>query len=377
MTIIAVTLALFVLAAPSAGLATQSSDNGQSGPDWIETPLTSATTRLFTPGSGALLATTNDGLMRSDDAGDTWYAVNTSQQVVYVDPTSQDTLYGTSASDPLLRSTDGGMTWTSLLGGPPYAGKVLDVVAVSPAGPNVVYAGLKRPSISDEYWFFRSSDAGSTWTQLFHSQNSLCGWGVQILQPHPTDASRLLFSGGCHAGRDFAEVLKQSTDQGQSFTQVYANGQAAFDAPSGFPKTIVGGQGAMPERWYLAINRDQRFGGSSLVRRDDDGGSWDMVLNHVGGGSTDPDKSNWTVTIAAIAYDPSNPDHVYVARNGSLFGHPPTLVTSGLTASNDGGQTWNDIGSQQIGTISDLALGIDGRYLFLASDRGVSRMALR
>jgi hypothetical protein len=220
------------------------------------------------------------------------------------------------------------------------------------------------------------SDAGATWTELFHSHNSVCGWGVQILQPHPTDANRVLFWGGCHAGRDVSEVLKQSADQGQTFTDVYGNHQPAFDAPSGFPKAIVGGQGAVPERWYLAINRDQRFGGSSLLRSDDDGASWNLVLNHVGGGSADADKNNWSVSIAAIAYDPSNPDHVYVARNGAFFGFPPTPVTSGLTASSDGGQTWNDVGNQQLGTISDLALGIDGHFLFLASDRGVARLPL-
>jgi hypothetical protein len=376
-----VAFALVLAGPPRSPVAAQPPDNAgsgmdQSGPDWTDTPLTSATTSLFTPSSGALLAITSDGLMRSDDAGDNWYQVTTSQRVVYVDPTSQDTLYATSSSDPLVRSVDGGTTWTSLLGGSTYTGKVLDVVAVSPAQPNVVYAGLKRPSISDEYWLYRSSDAGGTWTQLFHSQNSLCGWGVQVLQPHPSDANRLLFSGGCHAGRDFSEVLKQSTDQGQTFTNVYANRQAERDAPSGFPKAIVGGQGAAPDRWYLAINRDQRFGGSFVVRSDDDTGSWNVVLNYVGGGAGDPDTSNWSVSNAAIAYDPYKPDNVYVARKASFFGYPPTPVASGLTASTDGGQTWDDVGNQQLGTTSDLAFGVDGRYLFLASDRGVSRLPL-
>jgi Sortilin, neurotensin receptor 3, len=377
-TLIAVALLLGTVAAPRAvAVLAQSSDTTGNAPDWTDTPLTSATTRLFTPSSGALLASTADGLMRSDDAGETWYAVASEQRVVYVDPSNQDTLFATASGTPLLRSADGGATWTPLLAGPDYAGRVLDAVAVSPADPNLIYAGLKRPSISDEYWLYRSSDSGATWTQLFHSQNTLCGWGVQVLQPHPSDVNRLLFAGGCHAGRDFSERVKQSTNQGQAFTDFYANGLANFSAPSGFPRAVLGGQGAASARWYLAINRDQRFGGSSLLRSDDDGASWDLLLNHVGGGSNDPDTSNWSVTIAAIAYDASNPDNIYVARNSFAPGFPPTLVTSGLTASTDGGQTWNDVGAQQMGTIADLALGIDARYLFLASDRGVSRLALQ
>ena len=375
-TVMPLLLAFVVVAAPGM-VAAQSASDGLTPSDWTDTPVTSPTSRLFTPSSGALLASTSDGLMRSDDAGDTWYQVNSSESVVYVDPTNQDTLYTTSTTDPLRRSTDSGTTWTTLLGGTAYAGKVLDVVAVSPADPTLIYAGLKRPSISDEYWFYRSSDSGSTWTELFHSHNSLCGWGVRILQPHPSDASGLFFSGGCHAGRDISEVLRRSTDQGQTFTDVYAKSQATVDAPFGFPTAMAGGQGAAPQRWYLAINRDQRFGGSSLVRSDDDSASWTAILNYVGGGSAGTDTSQWSVTIAAVAYDPSHPDTVSVARNGAFFGNPPHYVTSGVTTSTDGGQTWNDLGNQQMGTITDLALGIDGRYLFLASDRGVSRLSLQ
>jgi hypothetical protein len=263
------------------------------------------------------------------------------------------------------------------MSGPPYAGKQLNAIAVSPVDGNLIFAGLKQGSISDQYWFYRSTDAGATWTELFHSQNSLCGWGVQILLPHPTDPDRLFFSGGCHAGRDFSETLKESTDQGRTFTDVYVNTQTETDALSGFPHSLVGGQGAAPSRWYLAINRDQRSGGSFLMRSDNDTGSWDPVLDFVGGGSFDSNKDNYSVTIAAVAYDPGNPDSVYVARNSAYFGFPPTPVSSGVTVSVDGGQTWNDLGNQQTGSIADLALGIDGHYLFLATDRGVARLALQ
>jgi hypothetical protein len=209
------------------------------------------------------------------------------------------------------------------------------------------------------------------------AQNSLCGWGLAILQAHPTDPNRLFWSGGCHAGRDFAESLRQSFDQGQTFTDVYNNRELTTDAPSGFPVALIGGQGAEPLRWYLAINRDMRLGGSSLVRSDDDGGTWSVVLNHVGGGGESPDKSAFSVRIAALAYDPNYPDAVFVARSGWISGFPPQLVTSGVTESTDGGQTWNDLGNQQMGDVKDVALGIDGQNLFLASDQGVFRLSLQ
>jgi photosystem II stability/assembly factor-like uncharacterized protein len=324
-----------------------------------------------------LLAATSDGLMRSDDAGDSWYQVGAGQNVIYVDPTNQDVLYATSTSDPLLRSSDGGTSWTPLMAGQPFTGKALDAIAASPVDPNILYVGLKLPGISDEYWLYRSNDSGSNWTQLFHSQNTLCGWGTQLIVPHPTDISRLIFSAGCHAGRDFFEIVQQSTNQGQTFSEWYAVRQITGDAPTGFPKSLVGGQGAAPQRWYLAMNRDQRFGGSVLVRSDDDGASWDTILDYQGGGTFAQNSTDFSVRMAAMAYDAANPDTVYVARNSAYPGFPPTPVTSGVTVTADGGQTWNDLGNQQTGTIADLAFGIDGRFLFLATERGVARMALQ
>jgi hypothetical protein len=325
-----------------------------------------------------LLATTSDGLTRSDDAGDTWYAVQAPDKIVYVDPANQDVLYATSSADPLLVSRDGGATWASLLSGPPYSGKQLDLVAVSPADTDVIYAGLKQGSISDEYWLERSTDGGATWTELFHAHNSLCGWGVAILQPHPTDRNRLFFSGGCHAGRDFYESLRESADQGQTFTYSWSYQLTSIAAPTGYPRSLIGGRGADPQRWYMAVNRDARGGGSFLLRSDDDAGSWNPVLDYVGGGSEDSQKdTRFSVTMQAIAYDASNPDTVYVARNGAYFGYPPTPVTSGVTVTSDGGQTWNDLGDQQHGTVNDVALGTDGRWLFLASDRGVAKLQLQ
>jgi photosystem II stability/assembly factor-like uncharacterized protein len=375
--VVALTLALMSIMGPQA--AAQGDDDQGGGPDWVDTPLTSSTSRLFTPSSGALLAATSDGLMRSDDAGDSWYPIDTQgQRVVYVDPTNQDVIYTTSNTDPLLQSTDGGANWTKLLSGPPYQGKQLAAFAVSAADTNVMYAGLVQGSISDQFWFYGSRDGGSTWTQLSHAQYSLCGWGVAILMPHPTDASRLFFSGGCHAGRDFSETLQQSVDYGQSFTQIYVDRDTTADAPSGFPRALVGGTGVEPTRWYLLVNRDQRFGGSFILRSDDDGGSWNPILDFVGGGTFDQDKTNFSVTMSALAADPNNPDTIYVARAGAYSGYPaPTPVTSGVTVSNDGGQSWNDIGNQQEGMLNDLKLGIDGKYLFLATDHGVTRMSLQ
>jgi len=49
-------------------------------------------------------------------------------------------------------------------------------------------------------------------------------------------------------------------------------------------------------------------------------------------------------------------------------------VTSGVMQSTNAGATWNDLGSQQLGCITDLALGPDGHSLFAATDDGLFRL---
>ena len=50
------------------------------------------------------------------------------------------------------------------------------------------------------------------------------------------------------------------------------------------------------------------------------------------------------------------------------------LANGGVKASSNG--TWGDLGRQDLGTIADLALGIDGVNLYAASDQGLWRLNL-
>lgn len=131
----------------------------------------------------------------------------------------------------------------------------------------------------------------------------------------------------------------------------------------------------MPGRWYLAVNADGRLGGSTLLRTDDDGATWVDILEFRGGGTQDPNASSgdvWDVQIHGLAYDISQTDTVYVARTATSATTDWTVpITSGVAVSTDVGQTWSDSGSQQLGTITDLAFTGDGSHLLLASDEGL------
>jgi hypothetical protein len=170
--------------------------------------------------------------------------------------------------------------------------------------------------------------------------------------------------------------VEQSTDGGRTFSDFW---NSNLSDELGFPKRLVGGGGNMPARWYLAVDADGRVGGSTLLRSDDDGGTWTDVLEYRGGGTltTDPSAADtWNVQIQGLAYDPVQPDTVYVARTAYPALGPFTSITSGVAVSTDGGQTWSDLGSQKLGGIADLALSRDRSTLYLTSDQGLFSLAV-
>lgn len=131
------------------------------------------------------------GIYRSTDAGQTWDKVlykdaNTGGSAVQIDPSNPDTIYASlweSRLGPwedgnqydgthggLFKSTDGGKTWRQLTQGLP-AGVQQIYVAVSPSDSKRLYATLSTPHEGGAYasgaglGFYRSDDAGATWTK--------------------------------------------------------------------------------------------------------------------------------------------------------------------------------------------------------------------
>lgn len=328
--------------------------------DWETTGLTEPVLALYTPASGAFFARTATGTMRSDDGGDTWRPVplppNT--RLAAADPASQAVLYAEGAAG-LYRTTDDAANWQLVL---PLSGEGVQALAVNSANPSVIHVGLVgSPTGRQVFRFLRSRDGGVTWEQLERREGSLCAFGLPLLQPHPTDPQRLFRVLNCYAGRTTSDPLNQSRDQGTSFTTLFRQDFL-------FAKRLVGGRGSAPSRWYLAADRDERIGGSTVWRSEDDGRTWTEVLAFERARLPEPDgKVAPDLDIGGLAYDPSNPDRVFAALAGE---------GEGVQVSLDGGASWGPLGRQDLGRASALALGIDGRNLYAATERGLWRLRL-
>jgi hypothetical protein len=349
-------LAFFALTWVWAGtaLARQPSDPV----DWEQLYALSGVVRLYTPTSGALLATTaKDELLRSDDGGVTWRVVNhpTDTNFVNVDPADHNTLYA-GGSLRAYKSIDGGVNWKKILDGQ----QIVANMVVSPADHDLIFVVTQGPG-GQGIGLLRSANGGSTWTELESQATGDCS--MSFLAPHPANSKILFRTRGCNLG-----------NRGYN---LYASAQVSRDAgdswmPGGFSSfasKLSGGRHTDPNRLYVSAN-GERTGtarGAWLDRSDDGGQRWERLLALDTAGTYDPQVPPFDAWIEGLACDPSEPDHVFLAVAGP---------DAGVRASTDGGLTWSALGSQDLSSVRDLAVGIDGRYVFAASDSGIWRFAL-
>ena len=137
--------------------------------------------RIAPSSSGRLYMIWDGWLYRSDDRGAHWTKTSfarrtdldpndgnrTSGQKMAIDPANADVVYVGAATNGLWRSYDGGATWAQVAAvptgsGPGHAGIVFDPQSGTDGNgrTKTIYA----PSYGNGVW--RSTDAGSTWTQI-------------------------------------------------------------------------------------------------------------------------------------------------------------------------------------------------------------------
>jgi hypothetical protein len=361
--------------------------------DWTQVDLGAPVGRLFTPSSGAFFAQAGSGLMRSDDAGATWAPVSlpNASRILAIDPTNHQVLY-VAEQDGVYRSRDDAASWSRILAYGPTVGFDALALAVSPADPNLLYLGFAgNTPASGDFWFHRSKDGGTTWELIEEHHFSLCGFSFSLLQAHPTNPNLVYGAYSCLAGRNFAVDLTRSSNQGKTWDD-WSWGSPEGKLPDrsgeisdacyrdgGYPTRIVGGQGAAPAVFYMGVNRDNRLGGSFVVRTSDDGATSTLLLDLRGGGSPGfarcGDPAAVSTLIGGLTYDPAQPDHVFVGFSG-VPSLDSTEATGSVLASLDGGASWLSVGCQNVGPVHDLVLGIDGRNLYASTDTGVWRLAL-
>jgi photosystem II stability/assembly factor-like uncharacterized protein len=177
--------------------------------------------------TGGPILPTGTGILRSTDGGDSWQTRVTDLGLgcgvgsLAVAPSASGTLYLTgSGSSPapvfchtplarVLRSTDGGASWTDASAGLPSG--LLSPVTVDPNDPDIVYVGYGRQDRFAVDGVWKTADGGATWTR---AGSELAGREIAALLA-------TAIPGQVYAARDDGHVFR-SEDGGESWQDVTA-----------------------------------------------------------------------------------------------------------------------------------------------------------
>ena len=231
--------------------------------------------------------------------------------------------YAAGAGSGLWKSTDGGLSWKSLMDEQTVAS--IGSIAISASDPNVIYAGSGeanvRGNVQSGNGIYKSTDAGKTWTHVWTEVGQIGTMAVDPRNPDVVFAAVLGHAFGPNASRG---VLR-SLDGGKTWTFVLKKDEntgasdVAID-PSNPNIVFAGLWQVRRSPWNL----ETAGPGSGLYVSRDRGDTWTQIKEH---GLPD---GIWGKVGIAIA--PTNGNRVYAlieAEDGGLF------------RSDDGGESWD------------------------------------
>ncbi len=284
------------------------------------------------------------GVWESMDGGGTWaergdrFPTLTTGALAF-DPNHTGTVYcGTGEGNwygrwgqGVMRSTNGGTTW-SLLAGAPFVGQGFYDLHVGPANSNHLIAGTTGG-------IYTSADAGVTWTQrrahtcwslalgsgeilaacndgLQRSTNGGNTWSAVALPGAPAAWNRLAVA-ICHGTPSFAIAFGASGANAYVATRDTGGTWHSVAAPAGLST------GQAWYDWNVAVQPNDAntvyLAAIDLYRGDHGAGGWSWTdISSKSGAGTDsihPDQH-------AIAFDPADPNTIWSGNDGGLYRSP-------------------------------------------------------
>jgi photosystem II stability/assembly factor-like uncharacterized protein len=331
------------------------------------------------------------GILRSPDGGSTWSRADSGLPrreaevaCVAIAPNVPMTIYAGTLFSGLFKSSDGGQTWAESGSQPSDPDASISALAADPHDGNVVYA-------SDGNQLHKSTDGGATWGAIEPAPGDfLLGVSVDPIRGEilyvGTQSSGILKS--IDAGATWSTILEPgpmeedfeppaiapsnpdilyTTVLGQLFT---STDQGATWAPR--PFSSIGHVVVDPMDPATVLVGEVNSACPSVTRiRQASVGSGEIpgVFRSTDGGLTwePPAGSAFSLPVTAMAVNPADRSRVYAATSGFC-----SLDGLGLLASRDGGRTWSSVdrGLPRAVTFG-LTFASNGSRLFAATAEGV------
>ena len=263
------------------------------------------------PVSGLVWLGTDQGIYRSDNAGETWSLTgelpgwrNDKPVVdIAVDPSNDAIIYAATLGRYIYKSIDGGVTWEMKRGTTDrLPGSRIHAVAVDQNDHDIVYVATDNKGI------YKSADAGENWASSSEGMDDLT---PRLIRIDPNDAGMIYVASG--------KRLYLSTDGAVSWSAVtgppeeVAIVNVAIDHANGTHLTL-----AVSDNIYMSVNS---------------GASWDMMnvidpasISITGSYSSDSWRGELTFIEAdgdTIAIAPYRYDNILAGYDAGFIDEPP------------------------------------------------------
>lgn len=209
--------------------------------------------------------------MRSSAMGKQKIDVSGRVLAIVVDPRNSNVIYIGAAQGGVWKSSDGGSSWTPLTDNQPSL--AIGALALDPNNPDVVYAGTGEPSLGGGNYYgaglLKSTDGGQSWTVL--GVDRFGGTGIAKIIVDPAN-SNTIYVANTRTGTEGPALpprgVFKSTDGGQSWEALLSCSDAscmgatdlAFLATN--PPTLLAG-----------------LEGYGIARSTDGGANWQLISN--------------------------------------------------------------------------------------------------